>query len=332
MGRINPFNWTPEETIMSDKKSVIYLLMFIVSICSSVSAEETIKPFVLAAIHETGEVSEIASSTKNKLIQGGFEVVGQYSPYEDAEILVFTSKTLREKSVLSPRGGYSAVLRASVTSNNGKIELAFTNPTYWANAYRLSDNLGDTKKQLENILGSLEEFGSGDLNLTASDMRKYHYTFMMEYFDDPSILAFSDTHAQAVEIVNTNLSEGVAATQKVYQLDLGKDSNGKAMTLIGVGLKGQDEDDCSSDAYIMGKIDRSSPRHTAHLPYEVLVYGQQVEALFGRFRIAISWPHLPMMASETGATFLSIMCAPGSIEDALTEVAGGASEVKSNEK
>jgi hypothetical protein len=39
-----------------------------------------------------------------------------------------------------------------------------------------------------------------------------------------------------------------------------------------------------------------------------------------------------MMASETGATFLSIMCAPGSIEDALTEVAGGASEVKSNEK
>ena len=134
---------------MSDKKSVIHLLLFIISICSSVSAEETIKPFVLAAIYETGEVSEIASSTKNNLIQGGFEVVGQYSPYEDAEILVFTSKTLREKSVLSPRGGYSAALRASVTSNNGKIELAFTNPTYWANAYRLSDDLSDTKKQLE---------------------------------------------------------------------------------------------------------------------------------------------------------------------------------------
>jgi hypothetical protein len=313
-------------------KSVIYLFLFIVSVCSSVSAEETIKPFVLAAIHETGEVSEIASSTKNNLIQGGFELVGQYSPYAGAEILVFTSDTLRKNSTLSQRGGYGAVMRASVTSNNGKIEIAFTNPTYWASAYRLSGDLSDTKKQLENILGSLEEFGSGDLNLTANDMRNFHYTFMMEYFDDPSILAFADTHAQAVEIVNTNLSKGVAASQKVYQLDLGQDSNGKAMTLIGVGLNGQDEDDCSSDAYIMGKIDKSSPRHTAHLPYEVLVYGDQVEALFGRFRIAISWPHLPMMASETGATFLSIMCAPGSIEDSLTEVAGGTSEVQSKEK
>ena len=95
------------------------------------------------------------------------------------------------------------------------------------------------------------------------------------------------------------------------------------MTLFGVGLVGADQDDCSSDRYIMGKIDRESPRHSAHLPYEILVYGNQAEALYGRFRIAISWPHLPMVASDTGATFFSIMCAPGAIEDALTKIAGG---------
>jgi hypothetical protein len=33
-----------------------------------------------------------------------------------------------------------------------------------------------------------------------------------------------------------------------------------------------------------------------------------------------------MMASETGATFFSIMCAPGSIEDALNAIAGGSQE------
>lgn len=38
------------------------------------------------------------------------------------------------------------------------------------------------------------------------------------------------------------------------------------MTLIGVSLTGKDEDYCSSDAYVMGRIDRSSPRHSAHLP------------------------------------------------------------------
>jgi hypothetical protein len=94
------------------------------------------------------------------------------------------------------------------------------------------------------------------------------------------------------------------------------------MTLFGVGLGGSDADDCSGDAYIMGRIDKDTPRHTAHLPYEILVYGDQAEALYARFRIAISWPHLPMIASDTGATFFSIMCAPGAIEQALTRVAG----------
>lgn len=36
-----------------------------------------------------------------------------------------------------------------------------------------------------------------------------------------------------------------------------------------------------------------------------------------------------MIASETGATFFSIMCAPGAIEDSLTRVAGGSGERQS---
>jgi hypothetical protein len=112
----------------------------------------------------------------------------------------------------------------------------------------------------------------------------------------------------------------------VFELRLGADIDEKPMTLFGVGLSGVDQDDCSSDAYIMGRIDKDSPRHSAHLPYEILVYGNQVEALYGRFRIALSWPHLPMIASDTGATFFSIMCAPGAIEDALIAIAGGSRE------
>ena len=95
------------------------------------------------------------------------------------------------------------------------------------------------------------------------------------------------------------------------------------MTLFGVALGGTSEKDCSGDDYIMSRIDKDNPRSSAHLPYELLVYGNDVEALYGRFRIAISWPHLPMMASETGATFMGIMCAPDSIKDALAKVAGG---------
>ena len=104
------------------------------------------------------------------------------------------------------------------------------------------------------------------------------------------------------------------------------------MTLFGVGLAGADDEDCSSDPYIMGRIDKSTPRHSAHLPYEILVYGNHAEALYARFRIAISWPHLPMLKSDTGATFFSIMCAPGAIESALMQVAGGSRTDRGSEK
>ena len=110
------------------------------------------------------------------------------------------------------------------------------------------------------------------------------------------------------------------STAKVWRVDI----PGKKETVFGVALKGKDSEDCSSDEFIMSRIDKASPRSTAHLPYEILVTEEgEIEALYARFRIAINWPHLPMVASETGATFFSIMCSPGTIEEALIEAAGG---------
>lgn len=305
------------------------LFLFMIGNWQIAAAANAIKPFILANVYETGEIAEIVSSARDNLVKNDFEIVGQYSPYADTVILAFTSESLRSNATRSARGGYGAVLRASVTSNNGKIELAYSNPIYWANAYRMQGGLDGTRAKLEQALGFIEEFGTGDKQLSASDMREYHYTFMMEYFDDPSILANFDSHRAVVEAIDKNLADRVAASKKVYQLDLGNDSEGMPMTLIGVGLTGEGKDDCGSDAYIMGRIDKSTPRHSAHLPYENLVYGNHAEALYGRFRIAISWSHLPMMSSDTGATFFSIMCAPGAIEKSLTRIAGGSIDRKS---
>jgi hypothetical protein len=305
------------------------LFLFVIGGWQIAAAATAIKPFVLAKVYESGEIAEIVSTARDSLVENDFEIVGQYSPYADTVILAFTSEALRANATRSERGGYGAVMRASVTSNDGRIELAYSNPVYWANAYRMQDDLAGTRAKLDRALGFAEEFGTGDKRLSASDMREYHYTFMMEYFDDPSILAYFDSHREAVETIDKNLADRVAAAVEVYQLELGNDSEGRPMTLIGVGLAGEDADDCGSDAYIMGRIDKSTPRHSSHLPYEILVYGNQAEALYARFRIAISWPHLPMLASETGATFFSIMCAPGAIEKSLTRVAGGSTGSKS---
>ena len=56
------------------------------------------------------------------------------------------------------------------------------------------------------------------------------------------------------------------------------------------------------------------------VPVIVGGHSHVVEALCARFRIAIGWPHLPMITSDTGANFFSIMCAPGVIEKTLTWV------------
>ena len=74
------------------------------------------------------------------------------------------------------------------------------------------------------------------------------------------------------------------------------------------------------DTFIMTEIDFKDVRSTAHLPYEILVTGEEVEALHARFRIAINFPDLSMMGSNS---FMNIMPSPDAIKEALTQTAGG---------
>jgi len=280
-------------------------------------AADVLMPFVLA-YKTTGDVSKVAADVKGKLTAAGFQVVGEYSPYAGADIIVVTNDALKATAAKSERGGYGAAQRVAVTKNGDDIEVTYTNPIYMAAAYRMDGDLADVRAQLEKALGAESDFGS-EKNLTAEDLRKYHYTVMMEYFDDPSKLAEYDSHDEAVKAVEAALAAGKGGTAKVYRIDI----PGTEETLFGVAMKGVNAEDCSSDEFIMSRIDKSTPRHTAHLPYEILVNGNEAEALYGRFRIAIDWPHLPMVASESGATFFSIMCSPNAIEEALTKASGG---------
>ena len=279
-------------------------------------AEEILMPFVLAGT-SGGDVKSVAAEVKSKLTAGGFEVVGEYSPYTDAHIIIVTNDALKQAASKSDFGAYGAAQRVSITRNGDQTEIVYTNPIYMAAAYRMSGDLASTRAALEGTLGAEKDFGS-EKNLTAEDLGKYHYTVMMEYFDDPSELAEYDSQAEALKAVNAALAAGKGGATKVYQIDI----PGKDESVIGVALKGTGPDDCSGDEYIMSRIDRASPRSTAHLPYEIVVSDGTAYALFARFRIAINWPHLPMMASETGATFMSIMCSPGAIEEALIQGSG----------
>jgi hypothetical protein len=298
------------------RKIVIVGIVSILSVGNAL-AGDVLMPFVLA-YKTTGDVNAVAGDVKGKLSGAGFEVVGEYSPYAGAHVIGVTNDALKGHAAKSERGGYGAVQRVAITKNGDNVEVAFTNPVYMAAAYRMSTNMSDVRAALDGALGSELEFGS-EKDLTAEDLRKYHYTVMMEYFDDPSDLAEYDSYEEAVKAVEDSLAAGLGATAKVWRVDI----PGKKETVFGVALKGKDSEDCSSDEFIMSRIDKTSPRSTAHLPYEILVTEEgEIEALYARFRIAINWPHLPMVASETGGTFFSIMCSPGAIEEALIEASG----------
>jgi len=265
----------------------------------SALADDILMPFVFAG-NQSGDVASVAANVKSKLKGAGFEVVGEYSPYDGADVIVVTSEAQKAHAAKSDFGAYGAISRIAITQNGDNVEVSYTNPVYMAAAYRMATDMADIRAQLEGALGAEMDYGS-EKNLTAKDLREYHYTVMMEYFDDPSVLAEYDSQEEAVKAVEDSLAAGLGATAKVYRVDI----PGKDETVFGVALKGASADDCSGDEFIMSRIDKATPRSTAHLPYEIVVSDGTAYALFARFRIAINWPHLPMMASETGHHVLS---------------------------
>jgi len=284
----------------------------------SLAQAEGLKPFVLGTEPQKADPAQVVVDVKTALQAQGFEVVGSYDPYPDATVVVVTSGDLKAKAAKSDFGGYGAIERVAVTKVKDKIQVSYTNPPYWAAAYRMTDSLADVKAKLEAALGRQKDFGSKD-GLTEKELRKYKYTIGMEKFDSlgDHKLAEYKSYQEAISAVEAGLAAGKAGVTKVYRVDI----PGKEESVFGVAItKGK-----GADKYIMDYIDFGDIKSTAHLPYEILVSGNKVYHLYARFRIAISFPDLSMMGSNS---FMSIMSAPGAIKDSLKETVPGDKEKK----
>lgn len=284
----------------------------------SLARAEGLKPFVLGAESQKSDPAQVVVDVKAALQAQGFEVVGAYSPYPSATVIIVTSDALKANAAKSDFGGYGAIARVAVTTVKDKVQVSYTNPPYWAAAYRMTGGLDDVKAKLEAALGKQREFGSKN-GLTEKELRKYKYTIGMEKFDSlgDHKLAEYKTYQEAVSAVEAGLAAGKAGVTKVYCVDI----PGKEEAVYGVAIsKGK-----GADKYIMDYIDFGDVKSTAHLPYEILVSGNKVYHLYARFRIAISFPDLSMMGSNS---FMSIMSAPGAIKDALKEAVSRDKEKK----
>jgi hypothetical protein len=149
-----------------------------------------------------------------------------------------------------------------------------------------------------------KDFGS-EKGIEIEDLRKYRYMFGMPRFDDPVDLNKFSDYDDAVTKIDANIASGIENVTLVYTLEIPNER----LKLYGFALGGEE-----GESAFVPKIDISDPKHTAFLPYEMLVMDGRVVMPHGRFRIALSFPDLTM------GTFTKIMSTPGDITDMLETV------------
>lgn len=278
---------------------------------------QNLKPYILG-INTPESISDVKVKLADNLERNGLKVVGEYQPADDKNrwVIIVSSSEL-ENAVKNIGGltGFAASLRIGLTSENGSTVISYTNPEYWGNAY-FRDDYGKVASHYTALAAHLKNamsasgtfvgtsFGS-EKGLSAEDLRDYHYMMGMPYFDDPVELGEFDSHQAALNKLKLSLSKGVPNVKLVYEISI----PGKELSLYGFALSGEE-----GESKFLPIIDVGDPKHTAFLPYEVLVMGKQVLMLHGRYRIAISFPDLTM------GTFSKIMSTPGNIEELLEQL------------
>jgi predicted RNA methylase len=309
-------NWGGSNMIQVKSKWLASVVATILGFAAVVAqAEAEMKPFILGST-SGGVVADKVADVKKSLQDNGFEIAGDYSPYETAHIIVVTNGALKKAAASHDRAGYVAAQRVSITKVGDQVQVSYTNPPYMAAAYHVESDLSGVSNALKAALGAIKEYGPED-GMTVDDLNGYHYTFGMEYFDEPYELASYSSHKDAIAAIEKGLAAGAGDTAKVYRIDI----PGTKQTIFGVGMAASaNGNKYMDDDFIMTEIDFKETRSTAHLPYEVLVNGGDVEALHARFRIAMNFPDLSMMGSHS---FMNIMPSPDAIRDALTKAVGG---------
>jgi hypothetical protein len=271
-----------------------------------------IAPYIQAERLKGGEVHQLAAELEGKLKSAGFQPLGQYCPQQLSEycvVVVTDESLLSEIRQLGGANIVGAAIRVGVKSDG---EVSYMNPDYWYRAYFRSQfpeaehTVQEIQKRLAKALGSLGGFGGDE---SAADLPKYRYLIGMERFDsDKNLLARYGSFDEAVKKVRENLDKGLDRTRKVYEVVIPE----KKIAVFGVAMNDENVGDGRWVATIGGQD------QIAALPYELYIVNNQVEALFGRYRIALSFPALSM------AHFMRIAYTPNDILKTLTNIAGGA--------
>ncbi len=280
---------------------------------------EMLKPYILGNT-PPGNLQQVANKVESALKAQRFEIVGRYVPYPSAVVICATNRELKAAAAKAKNGGFGVAQRVAITEVDGKLQVSYVNPAYLGTAYGLG-RLEGVSGKLKAALGAVQTFGSEKgIKEEKLGPGKYHYGFMMPYFHDIDLLKEHPDYKTAVDTVERNLASGEGGAKKVYRIDLpGKEVSVFGVALLQGAIDGPDQGDKDTDREILNVVDYQELKHTAYLPYELMVIGNRVIALQGRYRIALHFPDTRMMGAHG---FTKIMSAPWGVKVALEAVAG----------
>ncbi|HQQ13389.1 MAG TPA: hypothetical protein PK855_09505 [Bacteroidales bacterium] len=298
-------------------KTIYSLFLVLILTVGSAMAQSLFKPYILG-FETTGPVAEIKSKIEAGLLQQGLKLLGQYQPGDDMSRWIFVIGSSELEAAVQKTGGLSAfasAMKIGITSEGGKTLVSYTNPFYWANAYfqkdysKVTAHITAFNKQIEGVMKASGTFAGtpfgSENGISGQDLQRYHYMMGMPYFEDTVELGSFESFTAAVAKIDASAKKGTPGVKLVYKVSV----PGKELCLYGFALGGP-----NGEAKFLPIIDKGNPKHTAFLPYEVLVVGKEVHMLHGRYRIALSFPDLTM------GTFSKIMSTPGDIEDMLEQL------------
>jgi len=291
------------------KASLVFIFLFTMVTVFAGDDKTEYAPYYAVAKVE-GTVEEVRQDIVTALELQGFEVIGEYHPgnKDNLYVICYTRQDLSDIALkFKDRGTLASVLKIGLFMENGQVEISMLNPIYLFYAYLLEgmekyeESLiaisDECKEAMATLSTELVSFGGLE---TKEDLQKYHYKIMMPYFTDPKELKEFDSFEEGLKTIRKNLEIGKGNNVKVYE----QVYEGEKLAVFGVGLL----DEETGEGHFLPII---GERNVAAMPYEIILQGNEVTMLHGKYRIALHWPELTM------GTFMKIMGTPGDIEDTM---------------
>lgn len=273
---------------------------------------QTLSPYVL--VGESNMDLESAEQKVAAALQGkGFDVIGSYhvEGNQTLKVVVYTRQDLKDIVIqVKDRGALAAALKVGLKSDGPGTAISYLNPEYLFQAYLMDEydkHASGLSKVTKDVKSALAPLGSENSvfggEMTAEELREYHYKVFMPYFTDPVELKEFSSFEEGVQMIEKNLKAKKGESLWVYSLKFPNEQ----IAVYGVGLMDQEEGE-KNFLPIIGED------HLAAMPYEIILQGKEATMLHGRYRIALHWPDLTM------GTFTKIMSTPGDVKKVMKEL------------